>query len=163
MNITRNKLVIFIPITALILVFNKPIFEYLVQFMNELGYEYEYKDTGAFMMIILFVLFTILTYIAPVEDELDAETRGLRGIAVLSTMLQIFALTSTVAMRMNFYSMMFFPILIPKVINRSSDNNKQAYKLVAMIMILYFLGDYIYGMHTGNDILSLYPYKPFWK
>lgn len=163
MNITRNKLLIFVPITAAILIFNKPIFEFLNQFMNELGYEYEYKDTGAYMMIILFALFTILSFIAPVEETLDEETKGLRGIAVLATMLQIFALTSTVAMRMNYYFMMFYPILIPRVINRTTERNRQPYKYIAILMIVYFIGDYIYGMYTGSDILQLYPYRPFWN
>ena len=163
MNITRNKLLIFVPITAAILIFNKPIFEFLNQFMNEFGYEYEYKDTGAYMMIILFALFTLLSFIAPIEEELDGETRGLRGIAVLATMLQIFALTSTVAMRMNYYFMMFLPILLPRVINRTTERNRQPYKYIAIIMIVYFIADYIYGMHTGTDILQLYPYRPFWN
>ncbi len=163
MNITRNKLFIFVPITVTILIFNKPIFEYLLKFMNDYGYEYEYESTGAYMMIILLALFVTLSYIAPVEEELDKETNGLRGIAVLATMLQIFALTSTVAMRMNYYSMMFLPILLPRIINRTTERNKQPYKYIAIIMIIYFIGDYIYGMHTGADILELYPYKPFWK
>lgn len=163
MNITRKKLIVFVPITAAILIFNKPIFEFLNQFMNELGYEYEYKDTGAYMMIILLVLFVTLSYIAPVEEELDTETKGLRGIAVLATMLQIFALTSTVAMRMNYYFMMFYPILIPRVINRTTERNRQPYKYIGIIMIVYFMADFIYGMHTGEDILQLYPYRPFWN
>ena len=163
MNMTRNKLIIFVPVTGLILIFNKPIFEYLLQFMNEFGYEYEYKDTGAYMMIILFALFTVLSFIAPVEETLDSETKGLRGIAVLATMLQIFALTSSVAMRMNYYFMMFFPILLPKIINRSTENNKQPYRYISIIIIIYFIADYIYGMYTGNDILQLYPYRLFWK
>lgn len=163
MNITRNKLFIFAPITITILIFNKPIFEFLNQFMNELGYEYEYESTGAYMMIILFALFTLLSFIAPVEKTLDEETKGLRGIAVLATMLQIFALTSTVAMRMNYYFMIFYPILIPRVINRTTERNRQPYKYIGVIMIVYFMADFIYGMHTGEDILQLYPYRPFWN
>ena len=163
MNITRNKLLIFVPITTIVLIFNKPIFKFLLQFMNNLGYEYEYKDTGAYMMIILFALFLALSYIAPKEDELDMETKGLRGISVLALMIQIFALTSSVAMRMNCYTMMFYPILIPKIINRASERNKSIYKIVGIVMALYFIADYIMGMYTGVDTVNLYPYKAFWQ
>ena len=163
MNITRKKLLFFIPVIGFVFVFNKPIFEFLLQFLGEYGEDYQYEETGAYMMIILFALFLLLSYIAPSEESLDKETIGLRGIAVLTLMLQIFALASTVAMRMNYYFMVFMPILIPRVLNRCSEKNKQIYQLVSVIITIFFIIYYIYGMHEGKNTLHMYPYRPFWK
>lgn len=82
MNITRNKLLIFVPIIGAVLIFNRPIFEFLLDFLGEYGESYRYEETGAYTMIILFVLFVALSFIAPEERTLDKETKGLRGIEI---------------------------------------------------------------------------------
>ncbi len=162
MNISKGKLIAIIPAIIAILVFNKPIFEFILQFLGEYG-DYEYEETGAYTMIILFALFLIFAYFVPDENKMDKEARGLRNLSVLTLMLQIFALANPVAMRMNYYYMLFLPILIPKVINRSHERNRQIYQLVALIMAVFFIIYYFYKANVVVDTLELYPYKPFWK
>jgi len=163
MNITRTKMFFSVPLIVLVFIFNKEIFEFLLVFLNDLGYNYEFEETSAYMMIILFALFVLLSYIAPAEENMDKNTIGLRNLGVLSLVIQIFALASPVAMRMNYYFMMFYPILLPKVIKRALPRNMQVYQLVGVVVMLYFFFDYISGMYTGADILQLYPYKAFWE
>ena len=51
----------------------------------------EISETGAYTMIILFALFVAYAFLAPSEDTLDEDTRGLRNILVLVLMIQLFA------------------------------------------------------------------------
>ena len=115
-SISRT-LFIFVPIIGVVFVFNKPIFEFVLQFLGEYGENYSYEETGGYMMIVLFALFLLFSYIAPDESKMDKETIGLRNILVLTLTMQTFALANPVAMRMNYYNIMFIPLLLPRVIN----------------------------------------------
>lgn len=163
MNITKGKLFAIIPAIIAILVFNKPIFEFLLEFMGEYGEKYEYEETTAYTMIILFALFFVFSYFAPDEKQMDKNAMGLRNIGVLALTLQIFALANPVAMRMNYYVIIFLPLLLPKVINRVHERNKQFYQFIGLIIAIFFFVYYIYNTNTGEDILELYPYKAFWQ
>ena len=163
MNITKGKLFAFIPAIILVLIFNKPIFEFLLEFLGEYGERYEYEETGAYTMIILFILFVVFSYFSPDESKMDKEAIGLRNIGVFSLMLQIFALANPLAMRMNYYYIIFFPLLIPKVINRAHDRNKPIYRFVGLIMAIFFFIYYMYTANQASGYMQIYPYKAFWE
>lgn len=163
MNITKVKLFTLIPVIIAVLVYNKPIFEFLLQFLGEYGERYEYEETGAYTMLILFSLFLIFSYLVPDEKRMDKETIGLRNISILTVIFQIFALANPVAMRMNYYFILFIPLLIPKVINRTNERNRQICQLIALLLTIFFIAYYIYKANVIVDTLELYPYKPFWK
>ncbi|MBO5439475.1 MAG: EpsG family protein [Clostridia bacterium] len=162
MNITKAKLFVFVPAILLVLIFNKPIFEFLLQFLGDYGEKYPYEETGAYTMIILFALFLIFAFFVPKEENMDKNTIGLRNISVIVLMLQIFALSNFVAMRMNYYFIIFLPLLIPKVINRSHERNKQVYQFMGLVMAVFFFVYYIFDANSGSDVLEIYPYKAFW-
>ena len=162
MKITRTKAVLFVPIIGVVFVFNKPIFEFLFQFLGEYGEKYGMEETGAYMMIILFALFVLFSYIVPDESKMDKETIGLRNIMILALTMQTFALASSMAMRMNYYNIMFIPLLLPKITNRCHDKNRKTYQFIEVGLIVFFILYYFYRAHTGEDILHLYPYRTFW-
>lgn len=163
MNITKPKLFIFIPIIGVVFAFNKPIFEFLIQFLGEDYEKYGSEETGAFMMIILFAIFLFLSYFAPDESKMDKEAIGLRNIMVLALTMQTFALASPMAMRMNYYNIMFIPLLLPKIINRCHDRNRKTYQFIELGMIVFFIVYYFYTAHFGESVMRLYPYRGFWK
>lgn len=165
MKITKPKLFVFIPIIATVFVFNKPIFEFMIQFLGEYGENYSAKETGAYAMIVLFALFVLLAYIAPDESKMDKETIGLRNIMVLALTMQTFALASPVAMRMNYYNIMLVPLLLPKIINRCHDRNRKTYQFIELGLIVFFILYYFYRAYTSDPAttLMLYPYKGFWE
>lgn len=162
MNINRVKILVATPVIGLIFIFNKPIFEFLLQFINDY-YDYSYSETGAYTMIVLFALYVVFSYISPDDQNMDKETIGLRNLAVMTVILQIFALASPVAMRMNLYYTMFLPLLIPKIINRASQRNKRIFKIVGIVMTIFFIAYYLYGVSSGESALKIYPYKFFWQ
>ena len=162
MNINRVKILVATPVIGLVFVFNKPIFEFLLRFINDY-YDYSYSETEAYTMIVLFALFVLFSYIAPDDSKMDKETIGLRNISVMALVLQIFALASTVSMRMNLYYTMLLPLLIPKIINRTSEKNEKIYKIVGIVMTIFFIVYYFYGVSKGESALKIYPYKFFWE
>ena len=97
--------------------FNKQIFSVLgsliVRFTK---YDASITQTGAFTMLILFAAFAVFAFLIPEDSALDAETIGLRNFLLLSVVLQMFAPLHTIAMRMNYYYIIFIPLLIPKIL-----------------------------------------------
>ena len=164
LKISKVRALFVLPIVGFIFIFNKQIFTIFVRF---LGDDYEkygnIKETGAYTMIVLFVLFTLFAFLAVKDKELDEETMGLRNFLLLTLVLQMFAPINNVAMRMNYYSIVFVPILIPKVINRGAYFDKKIYKLIYWGMTVFFLIYYFAKAYTGADTMQIYPYRTFWE
>ena len=107
----RKHLWFIIPSILLVFIFNKQIFGWATNLIGQLfGDKYfgEAKETGAYTMLILFILFAVFAYIIPDEKQMDKETLGLRNILLVAVMLQCFAPIHMLAMRMNYYFIIFF-------------------------------------------------------
>ena len=163
MNITKMKLLVLVPVIGFVFAFRNQIYVFMLQFLGEYGETYELSESSGYAMILLFALFLLLAYVAPDENKMDKETIGLRNMMVLTLMIQIFVLASPMAMRMNYYSAMFVPLLIPKIINRCHDKNKKTYQYIGLGLIVFFILYYFYKAYTGEDTLQIYPYRGFWK
>lgn len=164
-KITTKKFLFVIPIVLLAYIFNSQIFTFLVSLMGE-RYEERYgalETTGAVTMIILFALFVLYSYFIVDEDKLNSDSVGLRNILIICLILQLFAPINSVAMRMNYYFLVFVPLAIPKMANRCKDNYKQLSWLSVVIMSVFFMGYFVITMNTGADILQVFPYKAFWQ
>lgn len=123
----------------------------------------ETSATGATTMLTLLILFGIYSFVIPDEKALDKETIALRNILLLSIVIQIFALLHPLSMRMNYYYLVFIPILIPKIAKRSKQQFSQIAELSVVVMTVYFLYYFIKMVVTDNDALNIFPYVPFWK
>lgn len=120
-------------------------------------------DTGGYTMLLLLILFAIFSYVILDENRADRDTLALRNMLLVIVFIQFFATISTIAMRLNYYLLIFVPILIPKVISCARSRYqilaRQASTIMCIILSLYF----IINGYTGDDILRIYPYVPFWK
>lgn len=164
-NITKEKLFFVVPVILLVFVFNEQIFSFVIRFMGE-KYEDRYsdiKETGAYTMLIMFAIFTVYAFITPQKDKLDKDTIGLRNILLLSLCLQTFAPINTIAMRMNYYFIVFLPLLIPKIGARCHQKDKDLVRLLEFLLIVFFIVYFIWKGYTGADILQVFPYAPFWE
>lgn len=163
MKIKRSTLIIVLPVLALIFAFNRQLFGLLQPLLGEEYKDYVISETGSYTMLVLFVLLAAFSYIAPRDRELDKETVGLRNLLVLSVAIQLFSPISTIAMRVNYYFIVLIPLLIPRIINRTSEKNRKIYKLIGFGMVAFFLVYYLVKANVGSDILQTYPYKAFWE
>ena len=160
-RITKKWLWFVVPCIIMVYVFRAPIFNFLVEFLWD---EYVVaSDLDAFMILILLVIFAVYSYIIPNEDELDQDTIALRNFLLFSIVLQCFAPVHTLSMRMNYYYLIFVPILIPRIIIRSKLTYRMVAKFSAIVMCVYFVYYFVNKANTGSDPLSIYPYVPFWR
>ncbi|MBR4881506.1 MAG: EpsG family protein [Clostridia bacterium] len=160
-KITRKWLYAVVPSMLVIFLFNKPIFTFLNRIFASM-YEGELSNTGAYMMLVLFVIFAIYSFAVVDESEMDAETIGLRNFLLLAVALQMFAPLHALAMRMNYYYLMFIPLLLPKIIKYRAPQWDKIVVISRYIMTLYFLF-YFFDHAPSGNILDTFPYRFFWE
>ena len=163
-KITKKWLIIVIPVLVFVFAFNKQIFSFLglllIQFTE---YDVSIMQTGAFMMLILFTIFAIFVFLIPDEHLFDAETMGLRNFMLLSVALQMFAPLHMLAMRMNYYYIIFIPLLFPKIMEARSSCLTQNVIVSRHVMVIFFLVYFFYNAYTGAGNLDVFPYRFFWE
>lgn len=160
LTITPKQLVFVIPVILVLIVFNRPIFSFLQTIISDY-YINVIRETGAFMMLFLFILFAAIAYIFPDEDEMDEETLGMRNILLLAIVVQVFASMHPLAMRMGYYYTLFIPLLLPKIIVKSSTMRQFAI-VSAVVMTAVFL-IYFFVRMPSHDSLNIIPYRFFWE
>ncbi len=162
-KITKKGLYAVVPALAVVFVFNKQIFSVLALVLEKYTeYDVSMTQTGAYTMLILFAVFTVFVFLIPNESLLDDETIGLRNILLLSLALQMFAPLHTIAMRMNYYYIIFIPLLLPKIIEYRSKRWEQVAVVSRHIMVVFFLMYFFIKAYGGGN-LKVFPYHFFWE
>ena len=162
-KITKKWLLAVVPSLILVFVFNKQIFSVLTMIIERYTkYEGGITTTGAYTMIILFAIFAVFSFVIPDETLLDDEAIGLRNFLLLSVALQMFAPLHAIAMRMNYYYIIFIPLLMPKIIESRSERWGQVAVVGRHIMVLFFLV-YFFINVTSDGNLEVVPYHFFWE
>ena len=164
LKIKPSWLWVILPVMFLVLLFNEQIFKIVLTLANQ-----KYVDrygkivkTGAYTMLLLFVLFLLFAFILPDERKLSDEVRGLRSILVLVVAVQLFAPISQMVMRIDYYFIIFIPLLIPKIIKSAKVEYKSLASLANIIMSGFFIAYFFLNAYTGADILQVFPYVPIW-
>lgn len=152
-----------LPGIALVYIFNMPIFKFLLWFIGDYMDRYAdgIRETGAYTVLLLLTIMLVYAFLIPDSKRLDSDTVGLRNLMVLSVFLQTFSGVHSIAMRMNYYYLLFIPLLIPRIIVCGNLKYRTLIKLSIICMILFFTFYYFYKAYTGSDILNVYPYKSF--
>jgi len=165
-KITKKWLYAVVPCMIAVYVLNETIFNWLLHFFTGTRFEtYTMTKTGAYGMILLLAAFSaIVIFVTSDSDRtLSNEIIGQRNILLLSTVLQFFVPLSSVAMRVNYYYMIFIPMIIPELLNSSSKRYWNVARLIYIIMTIFLLTYFIKTMYTSADILQIFPYIPFWQ
>jgi len=119
------------------------------------------NETGAYAVMLLLIVLLMYSFLIPESSKLDDTTIGLRNLTALSVFLQTFSSVHAIAMRMNYYYLLFIPILIPRIIISGDTKYRTLIKLSIICMVIFFTVYYFYKAYTGSDILEVYPYKSF--
>ena len=160
-KITPRWLWAVVPCMVLVFIFKTHIFNFLFTFLWK---EYELtSETGATNVLILLILFAVYSYIIPDERKMDEETTAMRNLLLCSVVLQFFAMLHPLSMRMNYYFLIYVPILIPRIAARSKEQYKQIAGLSVVVMTVFFMYYFISNGIKDNDDLNVFPYIPFWK
>ncbi len=170
LRLRRRHLWFIIPTVGAVFVFSKQIFTFLsrvaVALMGD-KYDVEIEDTGAYTMIILLAVLAVAAYFFPDEEKMDAEANGLRNFLLMALTLQFFAPLNNLSMRMNYYFIIFVPIIVPKVFRYAKDNIKDVAKIAKGVIVAFFVVYYLITTYqscrTGISVLDTYPYVAFWE
>lgn len=160
-NISKKMCLFLIPIMIFIFIFNQQIFMILLKFISI--YDGEIQHTGAYSILILLILFAVYCFVFAKSDKVDKEFAGLRNILLFAIFIQMFASIHATVMRINYYYLLFIPLLIPKIINYVDKKNIKFLNFFHMFLSLFFIVYFFYNGYFGEDILHIFPYMPFWR
>lgn len=164
LKITKKRLIVVVPVLAGTFVFRKKIFFVLGLMLSRFTkYDAAISQTNAFTMLIVLTFFAAFAFLIPEDDSLDAETIGLRNFLLFSVVLQMFASLHSIAMRMNYYYIIFIPLLLPKIIQVSNLRCKKIAAISRHILIVFFLVYFFFKAYMGVDDLNIFPYRFFWE
>lgn len=162
-KLKRKHLIFVIPVMGIVWFFNQQIFAFLGLILNQFtDYDTDISQTGSVTMLILFVIFVVLSYLIPDESKMDADTIGMRNFLLFAVVLQMFAPLHPLAMRMNYYYMVFIPLLIPKIIECRSVRMSQVAVIARHFLVVFFIV-YFFITAPSNNVLNTFPYQYFWQ
>lgn len=151
------------PLLLLAFVFNRQIFHVLGTFLQSYtDYDVVETSTGAYTMLLVFLAFTVFSFVIPDETLLDDETVGLRNFLLFSMVIQMFAPLNYLAMRMNYYYIIFIPLLLPRIIRLSSFKYRGVAAAARNIMVVFFFVYFFLRANSSNTLRTV-PYHFFWE
>lgn len=162
-KITKKRFYVIVPILGMVFLFNRQIFGLLMSILIRFTrFDIASSETGAYTMLILFAMLAVLSYWLPEEGALDEETKGLRNLLLLAIAIQMFAPLHTIAMRMNYYYIIFIPLLIPKIMEARKNSLRQVAIMGRWAMVLFFFA-YFFVVLAPSKALHVFPYHFFWE
>lgn len=162
-KITKKWLYVVIPVLAVIFLFNRQVFSILSVFLERYTrFESIASSTGAYTMLILFAIFAVFAFLIPEESAMDEETIGLRNFLLLALVIQMFAPLHVLAMRMNYYYIIFIPLLMPRIVQYRSKRWNQVAIWGRHVMVVFFLCYFFVNAYRGGS-LNVFPYHFFWE
>ena len=163
-TIKRKNLFVIIPILVGTFIFNKQIFSFLTSVLARFTrFDGQMTSTGAFTMLLLFIIFVAFSFLVVDESILDKETIGLRNLLLFALVLQMFAPLHMLAMRLNYYYLIFIPLLMPKIVACRRQQWNQVAIAGRYVMFVFFLLYFFYSAYTKENNLHVFPYHFFWE
>lgn len=160
----RNKHFIFVILAIFfVFIFKSEIFSVVVPLLNDKYARKTIAETGAWAAWFMFLLYLAYSFLVIDDSNMSTECIGLRNILVLITLLQCFASINGVAMRMNYYFIMFFPIIVPKLMNYPKVGYENLIQTSKWGMVLFFTFYFFVHIYSGYIGLGAFPYKAFWE
>ena len=165
LNISKKHLFIFLFLLFFVFLFKNSIFIYVLNYLFPI-YQERYSvitSTGSYFFFLILLFFTVISLLLPSSNKLDKNTIGLRNFLIFSTYIQCFSSISTVIMRINYYFLIFVPILLPNILSCCSLKNKKIVNLFSILFSVFLIIYFFYKAYFGDDILNIFPYMPFWR
>ena len=164
-KIKNTWLIGLIPIMTLGFIFNKQLYSISVKMLGG-KFEERYSDvsgTGAYTMLILFILMAVFSFIITDENKMDPDDFGMRNLLVLIVALQFFAPVNSVAMRLNYFFLILLPVIMPRMIACSKDKYRKLSEITQYVMVVFFTAYFFVKGSRANDSFDVFPYRPWWR
>lgn len=162
-KIRRENIIFIIPIMLMVYLFRQRIFSVLGVFLNYFtDYDTTIIETGAYTTLILFCIIAVFCFVIPDESKIDQDTFGMRSFLLFSIVLQMFASLHSLAMRMNYYYIMFTPILVSRIIQCRGKTWYKVAIIARNVMVVFFIAYFLINAPEDNA-LDTFPYHFFWE
>ena len=162
-RITKKWAFFMIPGLAIAFVFNRQIFHVLGRILQSYtDYDVVETATGAYTMLLLFLAFAVFSFVISDESRMVDDTIGLRNFMLLALVLQMFVPLNYMAMRMNYYYIVFIPLLLPRVIACSRVRYRSIAAASRHIMVAFFFLYFFMNAKPGSCLHAI-PYHFFWE
>ena len=154
-----------IPIMAAMFAFNRYIYTFTARMMGGKFEERygEVTETGAYTMLILFILFAVVSFVIPDEKKMTREDFALRNLLLVTVIFQFFAPVNSIAMRLNYYYLVFVPISVPRMLALSKVKYRKFAILAGYVMVIAFTVYFLYKAYRGKDTMRIFPYSFYWS
>ncbi len=155
-----------ISFVVLFFLFKSQLFNAILPFLGDRYIERygEIQETNGYAVWGLFILLLIFSFVALDEKKMNLDHLGLRNVMILMTLIQGFAPINAVAMRMNYYFILLFPIIVPKLMATAKQENENILKFSKWVMVIFFSVLYLfYVCNESRDGINIYPYTSYWE
>lgn len=164
-RLRKKSLYYLLPAYLVLIIFNRQIFSAFLSISGVYS-NYRMSQTGAYTSIILFAIFSVYSIVIPDENKLDKTGKMLRNIMLLSLALVMFAPVHMLAMRLNYYFIIFMPLLIPKIVKYHDEKQEKLTQISKVVILVFFTCYFFYFgyscMQSGAG-LHFFPYHFFWE
>ena len=164
-RLRKKSLYYLLPAYVVLIIFNRQIFSVLFT-LSGMYSEHEMSSTGAYTSLILFALFAVYSIVIPDENKLDKTGRMFRNILLFSLAIQMFAPVHNTVMRLNYYFIIFMPLLIPKIIKYHDEKQEKLTQISKVVIFVFFTCYFFYYgfscIQSGQGLHS-FPYHFFWE
>lgn len=166
MKIRAKQLLYIIPIIVAIYLFRVPILEFAISLMPSHYVEFygEIEQTGAFGMMVLFILFSVFAFIVCDEAAMSPKDYFMRNILLVATVFQMFVPIHGLIQRASYYFLVFVPLSIICIMQSPKKYLKSISNLATIVIGCFFTLYFFYNAaFSADNLLDVFPYKFFWS
>lgn len=150
-------------LVAAFFMFKVQLFYMFVPFLKDRYADAMVVETSGYAIWIMFLLMLAYSFVILDDEKATPEILGLRNILILIALIQGFAPINPLAMRMNYYFIILFPVIIPKIMSASKMKYENVVQISKWAMVVFFTFMFFYKGHTGTFILRQIPYVAYWE
>ena len=168
LRLNSKHLWIIIPVFLATYLLREVLFLAAADFMTGFYDKYEtaVSDTGALSTFLLYIAFSVYSYVIPNEKKMTEELIGLRNYLLVAAILQSFAGINSLAMRMNYYFIVFIPYTMCKLVEIPKKSFKRVALISKCVMCVFFTWYFISTIRDAcytKDLLGIVPYMSMWR
>ena len=124
----------------------------------------EVQQTGAYGMMILFLIFSIFSFVVLDENKMTKKDFFMRNFLLISTVAQFFVPIHGLVQRASYYFLIFVPTSILSVVKAPKRMLKDISNFAVIVLSAFFLFYFFCNaMFSKDNLLDVFPYKFFWS
>ena len=166
MKIKTKHLLYIAPVILLIYIFRIPIITFFISLAPSKYIEFygEVQQTGAFGMMILFLIFLIFSFVVMDESDMSNKDYFMRNILLIATIMQLFVPVNGLVQRISYYFIIFVPVALLRFVRKPKPSMVQVSSVAIIVMSVFFTLYFFYtALFSTDNLLDVFPYKFFWS